>query len=156
MNTKKFLSIAFGLIVTCSAFMPVARASEFNQSTKVTFDQPIEIPGQVLPAGTYWFVLADNDLDRYVVRIFSADWKTLYATEMTANSERLKPADGTILTFAERESSGNKALVSWFYPGETIGHEFLYSGQEAKELARDKRQKVVATRMSTAELKAGM
>ena len=156
MNTKKILTIAFGLIVTCSAFTPVAQASESNQSTKVTFDQPIEIPGQVLPAGTYWLVLADDDLNRDVVRIFSADWKTLYATEMTANSERLKPADGTTLTIAGRESSGNQALVSWFYPGETIGHEFLYSGQEAKELARDKQQTVVATRMSTAEFKAGM
>lgn len=156
MNTRKVISIVFGAIVTCSTFLSVARASEVNQSTKITFDQPVEIPGQVLPAGTYWFVLAADDFNRDIVHIFSADWKTLYATEMTANSERSKPANDTTLTLAERESSGTQALVNWFYPGETIGHEFLYSGQEAKELARDKRLTVVATQMSSGAFKSGI
>ena len=152
MNTTKSLSIIFGVIMTCMAFLPVARADESNQQTKLTFSQPVEIPGQVLPAGTYWFVLLDDHSTRNVVQVFSADWKTLYATVMTASSERPEPADGTTLKLADRETSGNKALVSWFYPGETIGHEFLYPRQEEKELARDQQQTIVAAPMSRAEL----
>ncbi len=37
--------------------LPAARADESDQATKVTFDQPVQVPGRVLPAGTYGFVL---------------------------------------------------------------------------------------------------
>jgi hypothetical protein len=152
MNTKKGLSIIFGVIMTCTAFLPVARADESNQQTKLVFDQAVEIPGQVLPAGSYWFVLLDDHSDRNTVQVFSADWKTLYATLMTASSERPKAADRTTLKFATRESTKGEALVSWFYPGETIGHEFLYSRREEKELSQDQQQIVVATPLSSAQL----
>lgn len=155
MNTNKILSVIFGIIVTGIAFLPVARADDFNQETKMTFSQAVEIPGQVLPAGTYWFVLADSDSNRDTVRIFSADRKMLYATIITVNSERREPADATTLKFAERETSGDQALLTWFYPGETVGHEFLYSRPIEKELAQDRQQTVVAQPMSAAEASLG-
>jgi hypothetical protein len=34
--------------------------------------------------------------------------------------------------------------VTWFYPGDTIGHEFLYPKQAEKELASAKLVTVVA------------
>jgi hypothetical protein len=43
--------------------LPAARADESNQATKVTFSQPIQIPGRVLPAGTYWFMLPESDTE---------------------------------------------------------------------------------------------
>jgi hypothetical protein len=46
---------------------------------------------------------------------------------------------------AEQESSKPDALVAWFYPGETTGHEFLYSKGQEKQLAQDSQQTVVAT-----------
>lgn len=156
MNTKKVLSIFFGAILACAAFLPVAQASEFNQQTKLTFDQPVEVPGQVLPAGSYWFVLVDDVSSRDMVQVFSADWKTLYATLITVNSERQYPAEGTLLKFANRESAGAQALLTWFFPGETIGHEFLYSNQEEKELAQDRQQTVVARPASEAEIRSGL
>jgi hypothetical protein len=141
MNTRKLWSVISSVVFACVVLLPLARASEIDQQTKVTFDQPVEIPGQVLPAGTYWFVRDRNANN--VVRIFSLDWKTLYSTEFTVDAERIKPVDDTTLTFAERESSKPEALLKWFYPGETIGHEFLYQKQEEKELGQDRQQTVV-------------
>ncbi len=37
-----------------------------------------------------------------------------------------------------------EAIVSWFYPGRTTGHEFVYSKQDQKELATAKQYTVVA------------
>jgi hypothetical protein len=157
MNNKKLLSIIFGVIVAGAAFLPVARADEFNQQTKLTFNQPVEIPGRVLPAGTYWFVLVEDTTNRGLVRVFSSDWKTLYATEMTVNTERQEPAaDVTILKIAERGSADYQAVLTWFYPGETIGHEFLYPKEVENELAQDKQQTVVVKPMSAADFKAGL
>jgi hypothetical protein len=47
-------------------------------------------------------------------------------------------------TFAERGSSQAQAIVTWFYPGSTRGHEFLYPKQVQQELAKDKHDTVVA------------
>jgi hypothetical protein len=75
---KVALLIAFA--IASVLFLEVAaHADEMDQCTKITFSQAIEIPGQILPAGTYMFKLADpNDLD--VVRIFNSEGTRLYAT----------------------------------------------------------------------------
>ena len=145
MSTRKLLVMFLGGVLAFVTFIPVAKASESNQLTKVTFDRAVEIPGKVLPAGTYWFVLVDSDTNRSLVRIFSEDWKTLYATQSTIDAERMEPADDTIFEVADRGSSEPNALVKWFYPGETSGHEFMYSKKVQKELAQDKQHTVIAS-----------
>ena len=46
--------IAVGLIIAFSLFFGLAaHAGESDQASTITFSQPIQIPGQVLPAGTY-------------------------------------------------------------------------------------------------------
>jgi hypothetical protein len=144
MNTRKLLSAILGGLLACAVFVQMASASEENQEILVTFNQSVEVPGAVLPAGSYRFVLVDT-IDRNMVRIFSADRKKVFATEMTVPSERLRPADDPTFDFAERDSSKPNALLTWFYPGETTGHEFVYPKQEGKELAQDKQQIVNAS-----------
>jgi hypothetical protein len=134
MRSKAILGITLGIITSCVMMSAPVRADEWTQQTKLTFSQPVEIPGRVLPAGTYWFVLPNNISDRDVVQIFSEDWRTLYATVFTVPSERRNPPDDTLLTFAENESDGTPALVKWFYPGETTGHEFEYFKSEESGL----------------------
>jgi hypothetical protein len=60
MKTQKTF-ITLGLVLASVIMLPAARANEYDQATKLTFNQSIQIPGRVLPAGTYWFVLADTD-----------------------------------------------------------------------------------------------
>jgi hypothetical protein len=139
---RNFVTIA--LLLAFLTVLPAARADESNQATKVTFDRPVQIPGRVLPAGTYWFVVPDDINEHLVVSIFSADRTTLYATLLTINAERRQPSDNTSLTFAERGSTHIQAIVTWFYPGRTTGHEFLYPKQVQSELAKDKRFTIVA------------
>ena len=155
MNTRKLLSVVFSVVLACVVSLPLARASQDDQLTKVIFDQSVEVPGRVLPAGSYWFLRDKTSIN--VVRIFSLDWKTLYATELTEATERMEPVDRTTFTFAEdREASKPEALLKWFYPGETIGHEFIYHKQEQRELARDKQQTVVVAREGVDQAHSGM
>jgi hypothetical protein len=133
-----FVIIGFGIL------LPAAHGDEWNERTKVTFAERVQVPGHILPAGTYWFVLANSDSNREIVQIFGADKTTLYATILTASTDRLRSADETTFTLAERPSNQPAALVRWFYPGELIGHEFVYSGHEQKELAQDKQDTIVA------------
>jgi hypothetical protein len=139
---RNFVTIAF--LLAFLVVLPAARADETNQETKVTFSQSVEISGRVLPAGTYWLVAPAEFNQHNVVRIFGADRTTLYATVITISAERSQPTDNTAFTLAERGSAQPQAIVTWFYPGRTIGHEFLYPKQVREELAKDKQTTVVA------------
>jgi|SRR5580698_4318553 hypothetical protein len=79
MNTRNILGIICGFILACAVFLPAAQAGERDQLTKLKFSEPVEIPSHILPAGSYWFVLQDNQSDRNIVQIFTADWKKLEA-----------------------------------------------------------------------------
>jgi hypothetical protein len=135
------LAILFASIVT----LPAARASERDQATKITFSQPVEVPGHVLPAGTYWFVLMDSTSNRNVVEIYNSDRSTLMAVTLTISDERLNPADESVITFNGQGSMHPPSIASWFYPGSLIGHEFLYAQPEERELAQAKDRTVEAS-----------
>ena len=145
---KLALLIAFA--IASVLFLEVAaRADEADQSIKITFNQAIEIPGQILPAGTYLFKLADaNDLD--VVRIFNSEDTRLYATLQTVTAERAKPTGDTVVVLAEQPEGRPETLVKWFYPGNTSGHELVYSKQEEQQLAQDQQQTTVAKQTAQA------
>jgi hypothetical protein len=130
--------IAFTLIVELAA-----HADEDNQMTKISFSEAVQVPGTVLPSGTYQFVLARNDSNRNIVQIFNADGTELYATVQTITAERGRETDGTSITLAQRSGGQPDALLTWFYPGNDTGHEFLYSKQEEKELTQDAKQTLV-------------
>ena len=100
MNTKKMF-ITLGLALTLLTILPFARADEWNQASRLSFNQSVQIPGHVLPAGTYWFVLADSGSDRNIVQIFNSDRTTLYATVLAISAARLEPTDRTAITFAQ-------------------------------------------------------
>jgi hypothetical protein len=125
----------FALTLLGATLAPGARADEWNKKTVMTFSQPVEIPGQILPAGTYTFVLADSPADRHIVQIFNADGSKIIATVLAINNYRLKPSGDSVVKFAERSGDNPEALKAWFYPGDNFGQEFVYPKQRAIELA---------------------
>jgi Protein of unknown function (DUF2911) len=141
---KSFVTIGLLFLLAFLIATPAVRADESDQATRVTFSQPVQIPGRVLPAGTYVFVLPSDPNQHYLVRIFNADRTELYATVFAISAERQQVTSDTAFTFADRGSAGPEAIVTWFYPGETIGHEFLYPKQLRQELASAKLVTVVA------------
>ena len=101
-----------------------ARADEFDHLIVITFSAPVEIPGQVLPAGTYQF--SNLDGDRAVLQIRSADGTQPYATLLTIPAERSQATDKAVVKFEERTLGSPEAIRSVFYPGETTGMALVY------------------------------
>jgi hypothetical protein len=149
MKASKMWSLVCTFVVGTAMFLPIARATEANEEIMVTFNQPVEIPGQILAAGTYKFVLVGDPFNRSLVRVYSADGKKIFATLDTIATERQAPARDVTITFAERASSQPEALLNWFYPGSTTGHELTYPKSVEKELAQDQRQVVVSRSLDT-------
>src|SRR5271163_98669 len=118
----------------------------------MTFNQPVEIPGQILPAGTYTFKLLESPSDRHIVQVFNADGTQLIATILTINDYRLKPTGRTVVKFAEQPGDAPEALKAWFYPGDNFGQEFVYPKPRAIELALALKEPVPALPGETTDL----
>jgi hypothetical protein len=136
-----------------AVLIPGVRADDWNKKTVFTFNQPIEIPGQVLPAGTYTFKLADSLSDRHIVQIFNADGSQIIATILAINNYRLRPTGETVVKFAERSGDNPEALKAWFYPGDNFGQEFVYPKPRAIQLAVASREAIPALAVETTDLK---
>jgi hypothetical protein len=129
--------------------LPSARADEWNKKTVVTFSQAVEVPGRVLPAGTYTFQLLDSPSDRHIVQIFNADGSQIITTILAINDYRLQPTGETVMKFSERPGDSPEALRAWFYPGDNFGQEFVYPKVRAIQLAQIERIPVPAVAVDT-------
>ena len=136
MKFAKTIFVVLALALLGATLAPGAKADEWNKKTIMTFSQPVEIPGQILPAGTYTFKLLDSPSDRHIVQIFNADGTQLVTTILAINNYRLKPTGDTVVKFAERSGDNPEALKAWFYPGDNFGQEFVYPKVRAIQLAQ--------------------
>jgi hypothetical protein len=132
---KLLTKIALLFVFLAGALSMRVFADERTQKTVLTFSGPVEIPGQVLPAGTYVFKLADSPSSRQIVQVFNKEENQIFGTFLTIPDYRLKPAEKTIINFHERPSGSPDAIKAWFYPGKNYGHEFVYPKSEARVLA---------------------
>jgi len=73
MKGIKFAGTFFAFFFALILLTPSVRASETDQMTQLTFNQPIQIPGRVLPAGTYWFAVTERIEDHDIVYVYNAD-----------------------------------------------------------------------------------
>lgn len=128
MQTLRGAVLAFCNVLLCATFAPGARADQWDKKTIVTFGEDVEIPGQILPAGTYVFRLADNLTDRHIVQIWTADQSQILATIMTIPNTRLESRSRSVFEFDERPTGTPMALKAWLHPGDTTGEELVYSG----------------------------
>ncbi len=139
------ISVLACLVLLGTIFLPSAKASEWDQKTYFTFSGPVEIPGRVLPAGTYTFTLMDSLSDRDIVQVWQGkDQSKLLATILAIPDERMKPTSKPVITFEERASGSPPAVQAWFYPGRLIGEEFVYPKKRAMELAKRTNQPVLS------------
>jgi hypothetical protein len=133
MQTLRGAVLALSTVLLCATLAPGARADQWDKKTVVTFGEDVEIPGQILPAGTYVFKLANTISDRHIVQIWNTDENQLLATIMTIPNTRLEPFNRSIFEFDERPTGSPMALKLWFYPGNSTGEEFVYSDHSNSE-----------------------
>ena len=147
------MSKRIAMLFCCALVFAIfpARADQWNKKTTMTFSQPVEIPGMVLPAGTYVFRLADSLSNRHIVQVFNEDETHIYATILAIPDYRLKPTGETIVRFGERAADAPQAVKGWFYPGDSFGQEFVYPKVRAMELAAETHEPVLAAAVAPTE-----
>ena len=146
---------ALACVASAMLALPLNAAAQgpVNQDTFFTFSQQVELPGTTLPAGTYFFQLADSPSNRHIVKVMSQDRKQLHATLLAIpyySNDR--PSDEPQVRFMETpaQAAGGAATTNaiklWFYPGNTTGHEFIYPREQAMRIASRTGQSVLTTK----------
>lgn len=153
LRIKLALGCAVAILVSLSLGTAAAQGP-VNQKTFFTFSAPFELPGgKTLPAGTYTFKIVDSPSNRHVVQILSEDGTQVHATVLAIPAQRMDPPDEPEVRFMETAANMPPAIRTWWYPGRTIGHEFIYPKDQAKRLAARQTDAVltVATDATTNE-----
>lgn len=136
--------------ILCSAAMLMvataapAAAQTYDRVTKLTFSQPIELPGMTLPAGTYTFRLADSDSDRHIVEVLDADGAKLVTRLHAIPTSRSETSEVTVVTFRETSANAAPPIRFWYYPNDRMGQEFAYPKDRAVEIAQATGESVLA------------
>jgi len=125
-----------GAAILAACLAPAAQADEWTKLTYFTFSAPVEMPGMVLPAGSYKFELADPDSTRRVVRISEKEGGKIQGIFLSIPDQKLEPSDKPIVMFREAPAGAPEAVKAWFYPGETTGYEFVYPHDQALKIAK--------------------
>jgi hypothetical protein len=125
-DVMRFLN-KIGVVLAIAAFSLVfsskANAMVTDEQVTFTFNQPVEIPGMVLPAGTYVFrVLDDITGDRNLIQVLDANQTHVFGTFMTVPARFVEAADWSrdrnkvYIRFAERPAGQPQAIEAWYAP----------------------------------------
>lgn len=139
------LTLAATCLAIISVVVPNANAQRFDRGTKITINQPFQVPGTTLPAGTYMFRIMDIPGTRNVVQILNADETHSYAIVLAIPDFRLTPKEETEISFYETQPGAPLPVHVWFYPGYNSGVEFVYPKAKALEIARATGEPVLGT-----------
>ena len=149
------VAVSFLLLVLGFALIPVATADQWNKKTVFTFSGPVEVPGMVLPAGTYVFKLLDSPAERHIVQIYNEKQTKLYTTILAVPDYRMEPRGKTVISMYERPTGSPEALHAWFYPGDNFGHEFVFTMTQARDIAKQTNEHVLYVRGDNGDLTKG-
>jgi len=125
------------LVAVLAVFVTNTRAQspDTNQRTFMTFNTAVELPGVTLEPGTYEFRLAPMNESRNVVQVLKKDDSKVMGQWTFVPAQRERAADDTIVMFKEAPEGTTPAVQYWYYPGQTIGKEFIYPKDQAEKIA---------------------
>jgi len=131
LQSASFLAVP--LILMCGV---AAHADQWDKHTTITINETIEVPGAVLPAGTYVFRLVDSPSDRHIVQVFNENEDHVFATVLAIPNYRLDPTGDTVLSFYEVPAGNPIPVHAWFYPGDNFGQEFVYPNERTFNISQ--------------------
>ena len=114
-----------GAVLILGVSSPLKAETMAGSEAVVTFDQPVEVPGKVLPPGTYVFKSMEND---ELLQVFSADQKQLFATVVVVPEDR--PAQDvdsdSYVQLNKSRADAPQEIQGFFVAGRATGFQFVY------------------------------
>jgi len=128
MFARKMVHTLCGVILLGVLATSVTGAfGDSRRTTYFTFSRTVQMPGVVLPAGTYIFEVANPEGTGDVVRVLSRDRKNVHLMKFTRTVYRAQSGDlKPIISLGESPAGNPPPVKAWYPQSETRGHEFIY------------------------------
>jgi hypothetical protein len=130
-----FLTACLVAVLALFAANTRAQQTDTNQRTFMTFSTAVELPGVTLEPGSYEFRLAPMSDTRNVVQVLKKDDSKVMGQWTFVPAQRERASDDTVVMFKEAREGSTPAVQYWYYPGETVGKEFIYPKDQAQRIA---------------------
>jgi hypothetical protein len=150
MKHSSLFAIAALATVLVTLAPQASLADDYDKKTVITLDQPTEAPGIILPPGKYVIKLLNSSSNRHIVEFMNEKMDHLYALTFAVSAEKIRQTGKPVLTFYEGSQSRPNALRKWFWPGDTIGQEFVYPKHQAGAISARTKEKVPEGELPTA------
>ena len=113
---KRFSLLRVGLVaaLAVTAMLPLSKADEYDRKTIFTIDNPLEVPGAVLPPGKYVMKLLNSSSNRHIVQFMNERQNQQLALTFAIPAERIRPTGKTVLTMYEGAQGAPPALRTWY------------------------------------------
>lgn len=123
--------VALGVIFIVGVSSPLKAETMTGNAATVTFDHPVELPGKVLPPGTYVFKTTDNDV---LVQVFSGDQKHIFATLSVIPEDRptMNTDSDSFVQLNKTRADAPQEVEGFFVAGRATGYQFVYSPTQAR------------------------
>jgi hypothetical protein len=126
MRKRRLAGTILALFAALIVFAATGHALAVNHENRLTFNQPVALPGVVLPAGTYSFdVASPTALDVVVVRNVGRT-KTFYMGFTKNVSRPSGMSTAASIVFAEAPATQPRPISRWYEIGTMAGHEFAW------------------------------
>lgn len=119
-------AVICGLAAAMSIAAVRAQADQWDKTTVLTINQPIQITDTYLDPGTYVLRLVNSNSNRHIVQIFDSSQTHVINTILAIPNYRLEPTGDSRFKFWETPPGTTPALRAWFYPGDNYGQEFSF------------------------------
>ena len=128
LNRHLALAACCFVLAATAIVSPFAAGSTVNKTMRVTFSQPVGLPGVGLAAGTYIFELPDPDRAWDVVQVLSQDRAHVYFmgfTRIVARPSSVRRDQ--VVSLGETAAGAPTPITAWYPANESIGRQFIYS-----------------------------
>jgi hypothetical protein len=113
---------------------PHVHADDYDKFTRITVNEPVQLPNLTLQPGSYTLKLIEASGNRHVVQVATDSGKGM-AIILALPNYRLVPKDKTTIQYWETPAGQPRAIRAWFFPGDNYGQEFAYPKTVATQIS---------------------
>lgn len=132
--TKSGLLLAVVALVAASFTGPATRADDSVRQATVTIQSPEQVPGSVLPRGTYVFKQTGMQSGWFIVQIYSNDGSALVTTVLAYPNPKLASNGQNVVTYPANGSGSIPAMEGFVFTGDSTVEQLAYPKMVADQI----------------------
>jgi hypothetical protein len=142
---KSGLWLSVICLAAASMAGPVTRADDSVRQATVTIQSPEQVPGSVLPAGTYVFKQTGMQSGWAIVQIYSKDGSALVTTILAYPNPQIASNGQNVVVYPANGPGGIPAMEGFVFTGDSTVEQFAYPKTAADQIGAANHTRIPTT-----------